>query len=107
MANLKFTFVPHTVILSAEINTNFDRIENGNIPNEDLTLQIDGIKTVFTIANDYIAGSIKVFVNGLKRRPTIDFSESSSTTITTLFASPLQSGDILTVEYIKKFSPQF
>jgi len=69
---------------------------------DDLTSQIDGIKTTFTLSNTAIAGTIKAFVNGNKLRKGVglDFVETSTTQIT-INGDILQVGEILVAEYQK------
>ena len=102
MSNFKDTFVPNTTILSAEINQNFTRL-NGLFCFENLTSQIDGIKTQFTTANEYVPGNLIVFVDGLAATPAEDIQEDGTTLFTTLFPDVLESGVKLLVFYIRKF----
>ena len=60
---------------------------------------IDGVNTVFTTTKDYVAGSLKVTLNGIKLRPTVDYTETSSTGFSTT-AAPFTGGD-LWVDYLQ------
>ena len=60
----------------------------------------DGINTVFTVANPYISGKLRVYRDQSVLVPGVDFTESSSTTFTTT-TSP-DSDEKITVDYIKQ-----
>lgn len=67
------------------------------VKKEDLTNQIDGEKTTFTVSETYKTGSLRVYLNGLRQRETATFSESTPTTFTTTFTA--NTGDTLTIDY--------
>lgn len=96
--NLKDDFIPNTPILSAEVNQNFTRIENWNAK-ENLSAQIDGVKVQFTLANNYVPGSLDVFVDGLLATFDEDIQEDGTNKFTTLFADPLEVGAKLIAKY--------
>ena len=102
MANFKDSFIPGTVILSSEINQNFNRLNN-LFCFEDLTSQIDGVKTQFSTNYNYIPGLLMVFIDGLLATPVEDIQEDGNNLFTTLFADPLEIGTKLVVFYIRKF----
>jgi hypothetical protein len=56
---------------------------------EQLTGEVDGTNKTFTTSAPYVAGSISIFVNGLKQR---GVTETSNTTVT-LPDAPLNTGD--------------
>ncbi len=64
---------------------------------EDLTSQIDGSNTTFTINSSFVASSIDVYYNGIKQRVTEEFTVVNSTTIQTTFTPTANSK--LTVAY--------
>ena len=102
MANLKYTFVEKTVILSSEVNTNFYRLET-MYKFENLSSQVNGIIVQFSTAENYVAGTLEVYVNGLLATPTEDIQEDGTNKFTTLFALPLESGTKLVVKYTQQF----
>ena len=57
--------------------------------------------TTFTLSSNFVSGTTKVFVNGLRytRGAGYDYTESSTNQI--IFTNPPDSGDLLIVEYIK------
>jgi hypothetical protein len=62
----------------------------------DLTSQVDGNQTSFTVP-EYQSGSIRLYFNGVRQVLGESFSEHNSTTITTSFTP--QTGDFLTIDY--------
>lgn len=64
--------------------------------NEDLSSQLNGSRTVFTISQSYQAGTISLFYNGIKQTGT--FTESGTAEITITFAAP-ESGESLTIDF--------
>jgi len=63
------------------------------------TPAVNGSQTVFTVANAYVAGSLKVTRASFRMHPTADFSETSSTTFTMVVAP--ETGEPLIVDYIQ------
>ena len=72
------------------------------ITEEDLSSQIDGIETEFTLLNDFVGGTIRVFLNGLRQQKGVgnDYVEEAPDKIK--FNVALDVDDILLVDYIKK-----
>lgn len=66
------------------------------IENEVPTGSVNDVNTNFTLANTPIAGSVKVFLNGLRMKPTTDYTVSG-TTITFLIAPT--TGDTILCDY--------
>ena len=64
----------------------------------DLTAQINGSTTVFTMPENYQNGTLRVYWNGIRQRTDDTVSETSQNTFTTTF-TPL-AGDVLIVDYI-------
>jgi hypothetical protein len=64
----------------------------------DLTAQIDGSRTVFTMPENYQFGTLRVYYNGIRQRTDSTIDETSSNTFTTTFTAV--SGDVLIVDYV-------
>lgn len=64
---------------------------------QDLTSQVDGSNTTFTISSAFVASSIDVYYNGIKQRVSEEFTVVNSTTIETNFTPTATS--VLTVAY--------
>lgn len=58
----------------------------------------DGANLLFTTAHDYIAGHLRVHLNGLRLHAPLDFSEGPGTDKFTM-VYPLYSCDVITVDY--------
>ena len=69
---------------------------SNRIFNEDLSSQLNGSRTVFTISQSYQAGSISLFYNGIKQTGT--FTESGAAEITVSFDAP-EAGESLSVDF--------
>jgi hypothetical protein len=96
---LKVNFQPHTKIKSAEMNVNMIYFRDRDVIGENLTSQVTGSATVFTLAYPYIAGSVIVFVDGIRQLKTSDYTESGTLTITFLGGRQPASGQDLVVDY--------
>ena len=72
------------------------------ITEEDLSSQIDGIATEFTLLNDYVSGTLRVYLNGLRQQKGVgeDYVEVTPDKIE--FVRALDVDDILLIDYIKK-----
>ena len=68
------------------------------IVDEDVSSQIDGIKTDYVLAHPYYSGTLKVWLNGIKEG---DIIEVNSTTFRVSLPL-LEVGDELEVEYIRQ-----
>jgi len=76
----------------------YPKIQTGaDMTEEDLTSYINGERTVFTVANSYEGGTLRVYWNGQRQVRGETFTETTSTTFTTTFI-PL-TGDFLIVDY--------
>ena len=64
----------------------------------DITSQVNSERTSFTIPENYQAGSLRVYYNGLRQVEGETFDEHNSTTFVTNFTP--QTGDYLTCDYI-------
>jgi hypothetical protein len=71
------------------------------ITEEDLSSQIDGIATEFTLLNEYVGGTLRVYLNGLRQQKGVgeDYVEVAPDKID--FVIVLEVDDILLVDYIK------
>lgn len=72
------------------------------ITEEDLSSQIDGIKTEFTLLNDFIEDTLRVYLNGLRQQKGVgeDYIEVAPNKID--FVRALDIDDVLLIDYIKK-----
>lgn len=64
---------------------------------QNLTGQVDGESTTFTISEPYKAGTLRVYYNGIRQIVNVTFTEASSTTFETTFTP--QTGEYIAVEY--------
>jgi hypothetical protein len=74
----------------------------GDMKQADLTSQIDGSNVSFTVPEEYQAGSLRVYYNGIRQVEGETFDEYNSTTFTTNFTPAV--GDYVTVDYIAQAS---
>ena len=63
---------------------------------EDLTSQIDGVRTDFVTAEAFEVGTLEVHVNGVRLQPTENFEELSATSLRVFDAPKI--GDTLLVQ---------
>jgi len=66
----------------------------------DLTDQIDGSKTTFTVSEEYKTGTLRVYYNGIRQIEDVTFSETTTTTFTLSFQTVI--GDYLAIDYTPK-----
>ena len=64
---------------------------------ENLTSQINGSRTTFTVQEEYKTGSLRVYYNGVRQIEDETFSETTSTTFTVTFTTI--TGDYLSIDY--------
>jgi hypothetical protein len=69
--------------------------------NDAYTGDINGVNTVFTTTKGYIPERIKVFLNGVRQKISLDYTESDADEIT--FATAPETGDILTIDFYYYF----
>jgi len=74
-------------------------IAESTVIQETPTPATDGAQVIFTVASAYVAGTLKVFLDGLRQIPTTDFSETTTTTFTMVVAP--DSDEVLRVDYLK------
>ncbi len=69
---------------------------------ERLTGIINGVNKVFTTTENFVAGSTKVFINGLRQELGVDYTETDDNEITFQDA-PSNTGftDVLLIEYLR------
>tara|TARA_R110002012_G_scaffold195375_2_gene363590 strand:- start:1099 stop:1356 length:258 start_codon:yes stop_codon:yes gene_type:complete len=64
----------------------------------DLTSQITGSNQSYTLPEDYVSGSLRVYWNGVRQVVGESFSEHNATVFNTVFTA--ESGDFITVDYV-------
>lgn len=64
---------------------------------QNLTSQINGTRTTFTVQEEYKTGTLRVYYNGVRQIESETFTETSSTTFTTTFQTI--AGDYLNIDY--------
>lgn len=71
------------------------------VTEEDLSSQANGIATIFTLTNNYVLGTVKLYLNGLRQQKGIgkDYEETSPDKVTFLVAP--ETDDIVLADYIK------
>ena len=69
-------------------------------PKENLSSQIDGETTVFTLTGKYTTNSLRVYYNGVRQVQGEHFTELTDKTFSTSFTP--QNGDFINVEYEEK-----
>ena len=64
---------------------------------QNVTSQINGTRTTFTVQEEYKTGSLRVYYNGVRQIEDETFSETTSTTFTLTFQTI--TGDFLSIDY--------
>jgi hypothetical protein len=66
-----------------------------------ITGTINSTNKVFTLSNNFIAGTTRVYVNGIRLTPgaSYDYTEANNNQI--VFTNAPDPGDLITVDYIK------
>lgn len=77
--------------------------DGADMKQADLSSQCDGSNTSFTLPEEYQAGSLRVYYNGVRQVEGETFDEHNTTTFTTTDFTP-ETGDYLTVDYIASTS---
>ena len=67
---------------------------------ENLTSQVNGTRTEFTVSGNFVTNSLRVYYNGVRQVQGEHFTEVTDQTFTTTFTP--QNGDFLNIEYISK-----
>ena len=67
------------------------------VKKENLTSQINGTRTTFTVQEEYKTGSLRVYYNGVRQIEDETFTETTSTTFTLTFTTI--TGDYLSIDY--------
>ena len=60
---------------------------------EDLTSQVDGVATVFTVIGPIEANSLAVYQQGIRMRPLVEYTETTVTTFTMVVAPEDPAGE--------------
>lgn len=64
---------------------------------QNVTSQINGSRTTFTVQEEYKTGSLRVYYNGVRQIEYETFTETTSTTFTVTFQTI--TGDFLSIDY--------
>ena len=64
---------------------------------QNVTSQINGTRTTFTVQEEYKTGSLRVYYNGVRQIEDETFTETTSTTFTLTFTTI--TGDYLSIDY--------
>jgi hypothetical protein len=64
---------------------------------QNVTSQINGSRTTFTVQEEYKTGSLRVYYNGVRQIEEETFTETTSTTFTVTFQTI--TGDFLSIDY--------
>lgn len=72
------------------------------IGQEQPTGLVNGVNAVFTLANNYVSGTLIVAINGIRMVVTTDYTESAVNQITFVAGQIPQTGDLLWITYISQ-----
>jgi hypothetical protein len=76
----------------------YPKIQEGtDMTEEDVTNEINGERTTFTVANSYEGGTLRVYWNGQRQVRGETFTEDTATTFTTTFTPVV--GDFIIIDY--------
>lgn len=89
------TVITATYIMGAQVMINGS---NSLVTDEAPTGTINGTNKTFTVARAYVGGSLEVFINGVKQKRAVHFTENPTAATFTLDDAPL-TGDDLMVNY--------
>ena len=67
------------------------------VKKQNVTSQINGTRTTFTVQEEYKTGSLRVYYNGVRQIEDETFTETTSTTFTLTFTTI--TGDYLSIDY--------
>ena len=87
----------YNIVKEADVKLAVEEIIVELLYTEDITEQIDGVKTEFVSTISFYAGTLKVWINGLKERGVV---EIDSNTFSLIPAPSLD--DMIEIEYLKK-----
>jgi hypothetical protein len=99
MAGLKVDFTPLTQISSSAVNSNTIYFRDWQINNENLSAQITGVQLLFTTVNPFFSNSLCVYVDGIRQRPTSDYTITGINNFTFVGGSAPATGTDLYVDY--------
>ena len=71
--------------------------ESEEMKKSNLTSQVDGETTVFSVPEAYKTGSLRVYYNGVRQIESETFTETTTTTFSLTFTP--QTGDYLAIDY--------
>jgi hypothetical protein len=63
----------------------------------DISAQVNGVATAFSTPEPFLAGTLVVYLNGVRQRRDVFFSETGTQTFST--TEPPRVGDALSVQY--------
>jgi len=86
--------------MSIEFDIMAETVEDKVVEHETPTPATDGSRTEFTVANSYVAGSLRVYRDNLFLFKDVDYTETSSTTFKMTVAP--DSDEVLRCGYIKQ-----
>jgi hypothetical protein len=92
-----------TAITWTDVTPGSGGLANSNFVNDEVPSgTVNGVNVTFTIANTPVAGSVEIYVNGIKQKQgaSDDFTNTTTTITFTAGAIP-QTGDVLLVNYRK------
>jgi len=71
------------------------------VTEDDVSLQVDGINVVLTLSANYVPGTVKIYLNGLRQQKGSgkDYDETLPNQVTFVLAPEVN--DIAVAEYIK------
>lgn len=63
----------------------------------DITTQVNGVATAFSTPEDYLPGTLEIYLNGIRQRRGVFFSETGPRTFST--TEPPKPGDALSAQF--------
>jgi hypothetical protein len=93
-------FTSETNASSTQVNQNFGRLDTQD-NTEDLSSQITGSTYTFTSTYNFASGSLKVFLDGLRVKPS-DVTIISTNSFS-VYTSNIEFGAELVIDYIRVF----
>jgi hypothetical protein len=94
------TFSPNVLADATQVNQNFTRLDTQD-QTEDLSSQITGSTHTFTTAYNFATGSLKVYLDGLRVKPS-DITVISSNSFS-IYTADIEGGAEVICDYIKVF----
>lgn len=75
-------------------------VGGGDMTKENITSQVNGSRTEFTVSGNFETNSLRVYYNGVRQVQGEHFTELTDQTFSTNFTP--KNGDFLNIEYISK-----